>query len=80
MSKAEKLLRKMRVNRTDWRIESLEAIAQRYDIEVRKSGGSHFVFMHTDSELAVTVPFNRPIKPVYITQFLALLDDIGADS
>ncbi|AGA33971.1 hypothetical protein TVNIR_2328 [Thioalkalivibrio nitratireducens DSM 14787] len=37
------------------------------------------VFMHSGSELAVTIPFKRPIKPIYITQFLALLDDIGAE-
>ena len=55
----------------------LEAVAARYGIEIRKTGGSHFVFLHPDSELAVTIPFKRPIKPVYITQFLALLDDIG---
>jgi predicted RNA binding protein YcfA (HicA-like mRNA interferase family) len=46
---------------------------------VRKTGGSHFVFLHSDSDLAVTVPFKRPIKPIYITQLLALLDDIGAE-
>jgi predicted RNA binding protein YcfA (HicA-like mRNA interferase family) len=77
MGKAEKLLEKMRANPRDWRIESLEAVARRYGISVRKTGGSHFVFIHPDSELMVTVPFKRPIKPVYIFQFLALLDDIG---
>ncbi|MDL1864913.1 type II toxin-antitoxin system HicA family toxin [Betaproteobacteria bacterium PRO5] len=60
-------------------MESLQVVAKRYGIEVRKPGGSHFVFMHPDSELAVTVPYMRPIKPVYITQFLVLLDDIGAE-
>lgn len=80
MGKAEKLLEKMRANPRDWRIESLQVIAKRYGIEVRKTGGSHFVFMHPDSELAVTVPFRRPTKPIYIIQFLALLDDIGATS
>jgi len=60
-------------------MESLEVIARRYGIDVRKTGGSHFVFLHPDSDLAVTVPFKRPIKPIYITQFLALLDDIGAE-
>ncbi len=79
MSKAEKLLQRMRANPRDWRMESLEAIARRYGIDVRKTGGSHFVFLHRDSDLAVTVPFKRPIKPIYITQFLALLDDLGAD-
>ena len=79
MSKADKLLAKLRANPRDWRMESLEAVARRHGIEVRKTGGSHFVFMHPDSELAVTIPFKRPIKPIYITQFLALLDDIGAE-
>jgi predicted RNA binding protein YcfA (HicA-like mRNA interferase family) len=78
MSKAEKLLAKMRSYPRDWRIEDLESVAKRYGVDVRKTGGSHFVFLHPDSELAVTVPFKRPIKPVYVTQFLALLDDIGA--
>lgn len=78
MSKAEKLLEKMRANPRDWRMESLETVARRFGIEVRKTGGSHLVFMHKESELAVTVPFKRPIKPVYIFRFLALLDDIGA--
>ena len=78
MSKAEKLLAKMRVNPRDWRIEELEAVAKRYGIEVRKTGGSHFVFLHPEAEIAVTIPFKRPIKPVYVTQFLALLDEIGA--
>lgn len=80
MSKAEKLLERMRANPRDWRMESLETIAKRYGIEVRKTGGSHFVFLHPDSEIAVTVPFKRPIKPVYIAHFLALVDDVGAPS
>jgi hypothetical protein len=47
MSKAEKLLAKMRANPKDWRIEDLEAVAKRHGIEVRKTGGSHFVFLHS---------------------------------
>lgn len=58
-------------------MESLEAVASHYGIRVRKTGGSHFVFLHPDSDVAVTVPFKRPIKPVYISQFLALIDDLG---
>ncbi|WP_295888223.1 type II toxin-antitoxin system HicA family toxin [uncultured Thiohalocapsa sp.] len=47
--------------------------------EGRKTGGSHFMFLHPDCELAVTVPFKRPITPVYIQQFLALLEELGVD-
>lgn len=78
MSKSEKLLERMRANPRGWRIESLEAIARRYGVQIRKTGGSHFFFVHPDSLIAVSVPFKRPIKPVYITHFLALIEDIGA--
>jgi predicted RNA binding protein YcfA (HicA-like mRNA interferase family) len=78
MSKMDKAIQKMRDNPGDWRIVALETIAKRLDIQVRKSGGSHVVFMHEDSEIVVTVPAKRPIKPVYIIQFLALIDDLGA--
>ena len=60
-------------------MEELETVANRFGVDVRKTGGSHFVFMHPNSDLAITVPFKRPIKAVYVTQFLALLDDIGAN-
>ena len=79
MSKAEKTLEAMRANPRDWRMDSLETVARRYGITVRKTGGSHFVFMHADSDLAVTIPSRRPIKPVYVIQFLALLDDVGVE-
>ena len=68
----------MQSNPRDWRIESLEAVAKNMGMRVRKSGGSHVVFLHPESDLVVTVPAKRPIKPVYITKFLALTDDIGA--
>lgn len=80
MSKAGKVLERMRANPRDWRMESLEAVARRHGIQVRKTGGGHFVFLHPDSDIAVTVPFRRPIKPVYIFQFLALVDDVSEES
>ncbi|GAW86541.1 conserved hypothetical protein [Bathymodiolus platifrons methanotrophic gill symbiont] len=78
MSKIDKVIQKMRDNPRDWKLDSLEVIAKRFDIQVRKSGGSHAVFMHKDSNIVVTIPAKRPIKAVYIYQFLVLLDDIGA--
>ena len=52
-------------------MSSLEVVARHYGMTVRKSGGSHFVFLHSRSEFAVSIPFRRPIKPIYIAQFLA---------
>ena len=77
MGKTNKIIQKMRNNPKDWRIESLEAISQGLGIQIRKSGGSHVVFMHDNSDLLVTIPAKRPIKPIYIKQFLTLIDSIG---
>jgi len=77
MRKVDKTIQKMRDNPKDWRIESLETISRRLSVRVRKSRGDHVVFMHDNSDLVVTVPAKRPIKPIYIMQFLALIDDIG---
>jgi predicted RNA binding protein YcfA (HicA-like mRNA interferase family) len=76
MSKAERILEKMRRNPRDWRIESLEVVARRFGIVVRRRGGSHVVFSHPGSRIVVTVPAHRPIKPVYVRQLIGLIDDI----
>jgi hypothetical protein len=76
MSKADKILNKMRTNPKDWRLDALESVATRFSIKVRKSGGSHVVFSHPDSDIVVTVPAHRPIKPIYIRQFLVLIDEL----
>ena len=74
MSTADKLLENMRQNPRDWRIESLVTVARRYGAEIRNHGGSHHVFSFHEVELAVTVPAHRPIKPVYVKQFIVLID------
>lgn len=68
----------MRENPRDWRIDSLEAVARAYGVNVRKSGGSHVVFEHPAVREAISVPARRPIKPVYIRAFLRLIDAVRA--
>jgi len=46
------------------------------NIECRNNGGSHHVFGFPNVEMDVTVPAHRPIKPVYIRQFLLLVDAV----
>ena len=77
MSKAEKLLNKMRANPRDWRLDSIETVANRFNISIRKSDGSHVVLSHPESAMVVTIPAHRPVKPVYIRQLLALIDEIA---
>lgn len=79
MASAGKILSQMRTNPRDWRIEDLKVVAAKYAIPYRQQGTSHVVFIHSSAGL-VSVPCARPIKPVYIRQFVALIDRLkGAE-
>lgn len=64
----------MRNNPRDWRIEQIEAMARHAGLKVRKSGGSHVVFQRDGCPIEVTVPARKPIKAVYVMQFLEVID------
>ena len=70
MSKADKVIQKMRNNPRDWKLDSLEIIAKRLDIRVRKSGGSHVVFMHDNSMYDDTVERCRLLKKLGTNPFV----------
>jgi hypothetical protein len=79
VARQDKLLARMRRNpRGDWRIEQLKAIANQYDILFRQPGTSHVIFA-PPGQGVLSVPAHRPIKPVYIRQFVAMIDTIRAD-
>lgn len=71
-----KTLSKMRSVQTGWRIEELQSVASENHLEWRRPGrgGSHVIFSAPGVREIVSVPSKRPIKPVYIKQFLALVD------
>lgn len=73
MTQKSKKLQKMRQNPRDWTIDDLKTVADEYSIEWLHDGGSHVVFRSPGGE-HLSVPAHRPIKPIYIKQFLILLD------
>ncbi|MDD4092438.1 MAG: hypothetical protein PHQ63_07735 [Smithellaceae bacterium] len=76
MSSADKLIAKMRNNPRDWQIDTLVSIADKHGIEVRSHGGSHYIFSHPKVSFHPSVPAHRPIKPVYVKQFIDLIDAV----
>lgn len=74
MTAVDKLLEKMRNNPRDWRIDDLISVAVRYGLEIRNSGGSHHVFSARGGTDTLCVPAHRPIKPVYVKRFVAMID------
>ena len=73
---AAKMLQKMRKSPVGWRIEELQMVAEASLVEWRRPGrgGSHVIFSASGVREIVSVPAGRPIKPIYIKQFLALID------
>lgn len=76
MSTHEKTLSRMRNNPRDWRIDNLQSVANRFGIDWRNEGGSHHVFSFLEVEEDECIPAHRPIKPVYVRQFVALVDKV----
>lgn len=75
MVSLSKRLEKMRENQIDWRIEDLLSIAKSLGVAHRSSGGSHVVFRHPFCA-HLTVPAKKPIKPIYVRQFIELVDRV----
>ncbi|MBF0308000.1 MAG: hypothetical protein HQL56_00535 [Magnetococcales bacterium] len=69
MNTSAKLLDAMQTNPTDWRITQLQTVAQQYGITWRHKGTSHCYFMREDGAV-LSVPAQRPIKPIYIKKFI----------
>lgn len=79
VANAAKILSRMRNNPRDWRIEDLKVLASKYSIQHRQHGTSHVVFIHISAGM-LSVPCARPIKPVYIRRFVAMIDKLeGAE-
>jgi hypothetical protein len=75
MARADKMLQKMRQNPRDWLITDIKNVADSLNIEWIHDGGSHVIFRSPFGE-HLSIPARRPIKPIYITKFLALAASI----
>ncbi|MBK1693695.1 hypothetical protein CKO09_02915 [Chromatium weissei] len=75
MSQFEKLLAQMRRHPHDWQIKELQQIADRVGIAYRQPGTSHVTFSIV-GYAPVVVPAHKPIKPLYIKRFIALVDSV----
>jgi hypothetical protein len=72
MSKAQKLLAAMESNPLDWQMAQIETVAKAYGLTIHRPGGSHHIVRHANGK-KLSVPAHRPIKPIYIRQFVRLV-------
>jgi len=65
-----------------WRMDDIQAVCREYGIKCEKprGGGSHYKVSHEAVTAILTVPFKRPIKPVYIRKLVAFIDGVRKGS
>ena len=82
MSKVEKLFERMKRNpQGGFRIEDVRAVCGGNDISCEPpKRGSHYTVSHPSQANILTVPYNRPIKPVYIRALVAYVEAVRADT
>ena len=67
MGTREKRLAKMIANpKADWTIDDVQALCEAWGVSFRRRSGSHCSLSHPSQPEILTIPANRPIKPVYI--------------
>lgn len=72
-----KRLEQMRANpKANWTIADVEAVCREHGIECgpARGGSSHYKVKHPSVPFILTVPFKRPIKPVYIRKLVEMID------
>jgi hypothetical protein len=76
--KSKRLEAMRRTPRGDWTIADVSALCREFDIGCAPSraGSSHYKVSHRFSRDILTIPFKRPIKPVYIRKLVAFIDNV----
>lgn len=77
--KEHKSLIGMRNNPKDWTIEEVETVCKSVPgviFRAPRGGGSHYKVTHPQVSEILTIPARRPIKPVYIRDFVSMMDSI----
>jgi hypothetical protein len=74
-----KLLDAMRANpMAGWRLSDVEAACRRHGVlcAPARGGSSHYKISHPGMRAKLSIPFARPIKPVYIKQLVEFIDAV----
>lgn len=74
MSKAEKLLQRMKSNpKADWTPDNIKTLSGAFGLTLRQRGTSHAVLTNNKGA-HLTVPMHKPIKPLYIRRLVELIE------
>ncbi|TQV80349.1 type II toxin-antitoxin system HicA family toxin [Denitrobaculum tricleocarpae] len=75
MASKKPILEKMKSNPKGWKINDIEKVCNQEGLIIKPpSRGSHYKVLSNLLQGSITVPFKRPIKPVYIKEFVSFAE------
>jgi len=78
LTQGEKLLAAMRANPRGWRIADIERVCRQGGLTCSPpTSGSHYKISHPQVAEILTMPFKRPIKPVYVRALIRMIDEVS---
>jgi hypothetical protein len=62
----------------NWTISDVSAVCAEFEIHCAppRGGGSHYKIAHPKMAEKLTIPYKRPIKPLYIKRLAAFIDQL----
>ncbi len=77
MSKRDKLLEKLKNNPTNVRFETIQDLLLHYEFKERQPSGGSSHYTYTYKSTIITIPKHKPLKKLYVTRVLELLEELG---
>jgi predicted RNA binding protein YcfA (HicA-like mRNA interferase family) len=78
MTKREKRLQRMHNNPHDVNFEDIDRLLLDNGFERHQpsGGSSHYIYRHRELHDKLSIPYNRPVKAIYIKQALAAIESL----
>lgn len=74
----DKLYKKIKNNPKDITFREIcNLLTKRGGFELRNNSSSHYVFYHPDLTDHISIPKDRPIKPVYIKKAIKMFEEVN---
>ena len=74
MSKRDKLIKELENNPKDVRFDTLKTLLESVGYVASNNGSSHWQFRKEGKD-TITIPYNRPIKPIYVKLAVKAIKD-----
>ena len=79
MARRERRIERLRRSQADVSPERLRRVLESVGFELIRSQGSHYHYHHPALLELVSIPYRRPVKPVYVRKALKAMDEVMND-